>query len=386
MKDETTFDRVVGALHQAALDPAHWPLSAVVDEALGVHGSSLLFGDGEGAATRLAFYWTCTRGERRLDLERLYRGTYYPIDERVPRMRQAPDSRVLHNTEVFTEAELRTSPVYQAFKTHRCADAVNVRLDGPAGSRITWMVHDPVDGDGWSSARLDGMRRVLPHLRHAVSVQVALGKAGTIGTTLANLLEATGTGVIELDRRGRILAANDRARRLLRDGDVLFDARRGLFARAPTANAELQSLLARALPPGSGRGAGGSMLARRPAAAPLVLHVIPIDPRDAHPGAWPVTALVLVPDAGAAAVDPDAVAATLDFTRAESQVAVLLARGMTVHQVAAATGRGASTVRSHVKRMFTKHGLTRQADLVRLVRSLAGAPGTGADVRHTPEA
>ena len=67
------------------------------------------------------------------------------------------------------------------------------------------------------------------------------------------------------------------------------------------------------------------------------------------------------------------VAAALDLTRMESRVAVLLAQGMSVGEVAAATGRKESTIRSHVKHMFTKRGLERQADLVRLVLSLAGA-------------
>ena len=64
----------------------------------------------------------------------------------------------------------------------------------------------------------------------------------------------------------------------------------------------------------------------------------------------------------------------LGLTEMESRVAVLLADGMNVREVAAATGRGESTIRSHVKHLFTKHGLSRQADLVRLVLSLAGAP------------
>ena len=58
----------------------------------------------------------------------------------------------------------------------------------------------------------------------------------------------------------------------------------------------------------------------------------------------------------------------------ESRVAVLLAEGMNVREVAAATGRKESTIRSHVKHMFAKHGLSRQTELVRLVLSLASAP------------
>ena len=377
MKDEATFERILASLYEAALDPARWPgFSAVVDEALGVHGGSLMFGDGESDEdVRIGFQWTCTRGERRPDLERLYFGTYYALDERVPRLRRAPDGRLFHNTEVFTEQELKTSPVHHVFSNQtNCGNAVNVRLDGPCGSRIVWMVHDPIDDDGWSSARLDLIRRLLPHIRQTVRVQVALGRAGTLGMTLERLLEATGLGVIQLDGRGRIVAANDRARSLLRTGDVLFDADGCLFACTPTTNAELQNLFARALPPFGTRGAGGTMIAKRRAGwPPLVLHVIPVGGADTDPGAWPVAALVLVPDATEATdLDVGAVAETLRFTRSESQVAVLLARGMTVRETAAATGRQESTVRSHVKHMFTKHGLNRQADLVRLVRSLAG--------------
>ncbi len=55
-------------------------------------------------------------------------------------------------------------------------------------------------------------------------------------------------------------------------------------------------------------------------------------------------------------------------------MAVLLAEGMSVREVAAATGRGGSTIRSRVKHMFARHGLSRQTDLVRLVLALADAP------------
>ena len=73
-------------------------------------------------------------------------------------------------------------------------------------------------------------------------------------------------------------------------------------------------------------------------------------------------------------IDPAVAAEALGLTGMESRVAVLLAEGMTVRDVAAAMGRGESTIRSHVKHMFAKHGLSRQADLVRLVLALGGAP------------
>ncbi len=64
----------------------------------------------------------------------------------------------------------------------------------------------------------------------------------------------------------------------------------------------------------------------------------------------------------------------LGLTGMESRVAVLLAEGKSVREIATAMGRKESTIRTHVKHMFTKHGLTRQVDLVRLVLALAGVP------------
>ena len=53
---------------------------------------------------------------------------------------------------------------------------------------------------------------------------------------------------------------------------------------------------------------------------------------------------------------------------------MLLAEARTPREVAEATGRLKSTIRTHVKHMFAKHRRPRPADLVRLVRSLAGVP------------
>ena len=73
-------------------------------------------------------------------------------------------------------------------------------------------------------------------------------------------------------------------------------------------------------------------------------------------------------------VDPRLVAEILGLAPAESQVAVLLAVGRTVRDIALATGRSVSTVRWHMKHVFDKARVSRQAELVRLVLSLAGVP------------
>ena len=316
------------------------------------------------------------RGQRHHEWEREYFEDYYLLDERVPRLVQLPDSQLVQMADLFTEGELKTSAVYNEFSTRvHARHSIDVRLDGPDGSSIFWGVNDPVDGSDWSSARLDWIRRLLPHIREYMLARQALAGAGALGASLTEQLDTTGLGIIQIDRRGRLLEMNDRARDLLRIGDGLFDERGFLFARTPEENDHFQGLLARALPPFGAQGVGGSMMVGRSSALPLVLHVNPVDRQESDIRAWPVAALLLVVDpASRTRIDPDMAGEVLGLTEMESRVAVMLAEGMSVGNIAAVTDRKENTIRWHVRNMLTKLGLSRQAELVQLLLPLAGAP------------
>ena len=377
MSEREAFDHILETLHEAALDHARWSnASLLIDEALGTHGNSLLFADGDtDEDIRVFFSWTLYRGQPHPELVRWYYENFYPIDERAPRVRMAPDSQLLHMTDVYTEEELKTSAAYNALRTRgHGGDGINVRLDGPDGSRITWLIHDPVDGNGWWSGQLDTIRRLLPHVRQAVRVQQTLAGTGALGATVTELLDATGLGIIQLDARGHIVHANDGGRDLLRTGHALFDKDGSLLARASRDNDDLQRLLSRALPPFGAQGAGGSMILKRARGLPpLTLHVHPVTRQETHFAVWPIAALVLVVDpTRTTTVDPAVAGAALGLTPMESKVAVLMANGASVPRIAARMDRKVSTIRSHVKSIYAKLGLTRQVELVRLVQSLGG--------------
>ena len=86
-------------------------------------------------------------------------------------------------------------------------------------------------------------------------MQQALAGAGALGASLATLLDTTGLGIVQLDGRGRIVAANDRARDVIRTSKGLFDEHGFLRARLRKDDAKLQAVLARALPPFGVQGA-----------------------------------------------------------------------------------------------------------------------------------
>ncbi|MDE2990969.1 MAG: LuxR C-terminal-related transcriptional regulator [Chloroflexota bacterium] len=379
MSERGAFDRILASMHEAMLDDAHWlPTFALIDDTCRTKGNMLTFAERSTQDdVEMLYARFCFRGEHNRELEREYFADYLPRDERIPRVRKLPDSQLFHVPDLYTDQELRTSAAYnEMLPAGESQNGLNVRLDGPGGSRIVWGICDPVATDGWSSDQLDMIRRLLPHIRQYVRVRQALGDAGAMGSSLARLLDNTRFGVIQLARRGQIVAINDLARDLLREGDALLDRNGYLHARSPADDDDLQRLLARVLPRGGAQGTSASMLVKRRSILPrLVLHLSPVGDGQIDFRPRRVAALALIVDpALEARIDPDLVMAALDLTPAESQVAVLLAEGRTPQQIAAATGRRESTIRWHVQKIFVKHGISRQAELVRLVSPLAGIP------------
>ena len=375
MSDQDAFERILASLYDAMLDDSRWPAaSALIDEACGMAANALAVGEGPKDDDRVLFVGAYYRGRRREDLEREYVEDYLPIDERVPRFRQLPDSRLAHVTDLYTAEELKTSSTYNEFLVRTGQqDSLNVRLDGPDGCHITWGLGDPVDSDGWGSARIAMVTGLLPHIRQFVRVRQALVRAEARSTTVTALLDNPRIGVIHLDCRGRIMEANGRARAILRRGDGLADRKGILRARAPADQARLERLVSDALPTSGAAAVSGSMLLRRsPLSPPFVVHVKPVGVPQPNYGARHVAALVLIVEPGRRhRVDPDLVATTLQLTPAETQVAVWLAEGKSVRDIAEATGHVERTIYWHLRQIYQKQSISRQVDLVRLVLSLA---------------
>lgn len=381
MSGQELFERILRSLHDAALDDVLWPAaSGLIDEACESKGNFLVTARGTvETGVKIFFARFCYRGEHREHVGREYFETYYAVDEAAPRMRRLPDSQVVPQGSLYTDEEKRTSPAYnEALPRKGHQNGLTVRLDGPDGSRIAWAIADPVAGDGWSTAQVETIRCVLPHLRQFVRVRHALANARALGSTVTALLDNTRCGVIQLDLRGRIVSVNDRARALVRKGDGLGDHGGVLRAVSAEDDATLQRLLGRALPPFGVQGESGTMTITRPTVSPrLVLHVTPLGDQGMDMRPSRVAALVLVIDPTShGRVDPAVLGSVLGLTPAESHVAVLLAQGCTVADIAAATGRRQSTIRWHVKHIFSKLNVSRQVELVPLVLSLVDFPGS----------
>ena len=375
MNDQDAFERVLASLYDAMLDDTRWPAtSALIDEACGLTGNALLVGEGPKNDIQILFVGLYYRGQRRTDLEREYLEVYHPINECIPRLRQLPAGHLVPFKDLLTAEELKTSRTYnELFLRGKYQNGLNVLLDGPGGSRMTWGLGDPVASDGWGSSQITMVRRLIPHIRQFISVRQALVRARAGDTTVTALLDNPRIGVLHLDRRGRIMAVNDRARRILRQGKELSDRDGVLRARKSADQLRLERLLAGALPTSGAVAVSGSMLLGRPSGLPpLVVHVKPAGVPQPDYGARHVAALVLIVEPGSRRrIDPGLVARTLGLTQAESQVAVWLAEGKSVRDMAEARGLTEGAIYWHLKQIYQKQPISRQVDLVRLVLSIA---------------
>ena len=380
MSERDQYDRVLVSLHDAMLDDTRWPASArLIDEACRTKGNMIGFGQRRtGEDMQVFFARICHRGEWRRDWEREYFENFYPSDERIPRLAQMADSRLVHVGDLYTDEEKKTSLVYnEAMSRADAQDSLHVRLDGPGGTDIGWVICDPDGPAGWESGQIDMIRRLLPHIRQFVLVRDAVAGADALGSSLSQLLETNAIGVIQLDRSGRIAEANDRARDLLRRRTGLSDAGGFLGAWLPADDSNLQTLLARALPPLGTQGISGSTTIGRPSPLPrLAVHVNPVTDDGVGSRNRRIAALVLVLDTTSQPrVSPDLLAEFLGLTPAEGQVAAMLAEGKTVRDIAALTQRQEGAVHWLLHQIYRKHGISRQVDLVRLVLSLSNLPG-----------
>ena len=330
--------------------------------------------------TTCALYFArfLSRGQSREDVAREYFNVYHPHDEGLPRLRLRPHGQLVHVPDLYTEDELKTSPVYnEGLRGWGSHEGLDVRFDGPDGLRIIWALSNPVGGGGWQSDHLQLLERLLPHIHRSVLIRQAMAAADALGAGLAGMLDNDRIGVVQLDRGGRVLAANSPGLEILRRGDGLLDRDGALDAALPADRSRLRRLLGRALPGVWGEPPeGGSMTIQRPSGrARLGLHVSPVGDGAADFGGRRVAALVLLVDpARRPRIDAQRVATMLGLTPSEGRVSALLAEGLKAHEIAAVTGWRVNYVRWLVQQVYRKLGVSGQVALVRQVLATVALP------------
>jgi DNA-binding CsgD family transcriptional regulator/PAS domain-containing protein len=214
-------------------------------------------------------------------------------------------------------------------------------------------------------------RALLPHLQRAVHMHVRINKIESERAVYSGAIDQMRVGAIILDESGRVLSVNERARELLdqKDGVALRDEQLVLSTRERTR--ELQERVNRVIAQQKSGGPAvveAMRIPRSSAGGELGLVIRPVPENQWAEAEAVPSAVIFLSDPQAQAEAPLQVIKQLfGFTPAEASLAMLMANGMTLDEAADAMGVSRNTVRTHLRSVFAKTGVTRQPMLVSLI-------------------
>lgn len=214
---------------------------------------------------------------------------------------------------------------------------------------------------------IDLARLLQPHLRRAVAISDVLDLRTIERRRFEAAVDALRCAVIMVNRTNTILYANRAAEDMLREGHLLTAAGGMLSASQAKPAADLRNAIAKSSRSSVGDQEAGPAVRLTANGSPAIFaHVLPLfGAHDEH-----AVAAVFVEAKSEASNVARALTSAFDLTPAETRVAAALLDGADVQRTAMQLGLAASTVKTHLNRIFFKTGTARQADLQRLAASL----------------
>ena len=231
-------------------------------------------------------------------------------------------------------------------------DAINVMLERTPTriASVSLIRHDDHGlADDGSIRRL---RRLAPHLLRAIRISRVLDHSETRRDQLSHVIDALSEAILIIDRHGGIVQANSAASALL--GRGISAIQLSQFAMRDDAG-------------------GDAMLASDADGLRYICHRLPLVPvvKGRSQALAREQRLVVARRLDAASTGIDLASSLFGLTRRERDVLLGLVQIGNMPSIAAVFGISASTVHTHLTSLFAKTGTSRQADLVRLLSSLA---------------
>ena len=209
--------------------------------------------------------------------------------------------------------------------------------------------------------------RYQPHLIRAVTLGQRLRLSQTALNELEVLLETNPKALFFLDRGGKVRHFTAAAESLLRSQNTLLLRGNRLQAADAGADAALQRLIQATAKDAACAVDPSLIMQSSDSGKRLVVSVSRLGPKSVSAFSSEPLIIVGVAEARAAISPADSLKADYGLTGAEARVALLMAEGLKIPQIATRCGSSVHTVRAQLSAIFSKTGCHRQADLVRLL-------------------
>jgi DNA-binding CsgD family transcriptional regulator/PAS domain-containing protein len=364
------FDEVIISLYEAATDAALWrpALSAVAS----------LF---EPYFAGHTFIWDSARSVGFSDVDRKelaaanedYARYYNKIDPRAAMIAAGSLGRAYACHHYFDDGYVARSEFYQDFMIKiggRYIAAMKL-AEGDAHSAFI-SIHRSTRQGPFEAADLKLLQRLQPHLSQAATLFHKFADLRATKERTVAALERLPWGVLIVSGDGKILDMNGAAEAHLKAGKVIKSNR----GRIETAYAEQASALHRMIADAAGAAVGklckpgGLLRMERPSGKGYVdILIAPLrQAKSDITQAATSAAILFIADSENQPIIPATWLQQLyGLTPAEAVVALALASGKTIGQIAEMNGVTKNTVRVQTQRILEKTGVGRQAELVALL-------------------
>jgi DNA-binding CsgD family transcriptional regulator len=303
-----------------------------------------------------------------------YATQYFSLDPFVG----LPVEKVMTVLELLGEARWLQSPLYRDFLSqYGIFHVMGVDIRTPEGEECRLRVCRPQDGEAFDEQDKALCGRLVPHLKRAMVLHARLDRSESERKLYANTVERLMVCAILLDEHGRIMRTNEAADDLLRAGDGLRTRGGLLEAAYAIEQRELQRIVKGALLARMSQQASvvEAMAVSRPSGKSNLGVVI----RGVPPGEWsegrhrPAVAVFVRDPESKPQAPLDVVQQMFGLTRAEAAMALQLADGLSLDEASQALGIQRNTARAHLRAIFSKAGVTRQSELVRVLLNSVAA-------------
>lgn len=283
-----------------------------------------------------------------------------------------PPGEVCSVADVVSPERWRESALYREFmRPYGIEHILAVEVRHPDGAECRLRITRTPDKPDFGPDDKARLRLLVAHLGTAVGLQARLSHLESSHRLLAGTVDRLAVGSLLLDTRGEVMFANDMATRLLDGSHGLSVVQKRLVAANARDNAAIQSRIQKALkstPSGNpalaeAMSVGGPARERR-----LSLLIRPVTGVErVRAGKTPAVAVFLRDTHGSMPASAELIRQLFGLTPTETAVAMLLADGLSTEEAAQALGIRLNTVRVHLRSIFAKTGVDRQAALVRLL-------------------
>lgn len=301
-----------------------------------------------------------------------------------------PIDQVFTVDDIMTESEWTRSAFYLF---HCCPyDAyhlLGVDISTPDGGKLRFRISRPKSDPKFSASARAMCKALVPHLRRAMCMQSLLDRSESLGSLYSQTISRLSVATLLLDKNGHVLQFNPVAREIIDSNDGLKLVGGRLEATYPSDNRGLQRLMRQAFSRQAQDGANVAeaiSIARPSRRVSLGVVIEPIPSHELMDGKGHPAAVVYIRDAVGKSLASSAMIKQLyNLTPAETCLALELANGLSLEEAAERLNIRHNTARAHLRAIFSKTGVCRQTELVRImlngVLALGGStPPSVADI------